>query len=117
MTSWVDTEEMPRAKRQIQNLLFLIVFSPELISKTRLGLHGPAKGRGCGSGWSRFLDRLFIQGTKSGSNGVMRKKPNTPILQYSNTPGEVSSRGSEPKSTFLRGVLFTKCGPKRLQGL
>jgi hypothetical protein len=25
MTSWTDTEEMPRAKRQTQNLLFLII--------------------------------------------------------------------------------------------
>jgi hypothetical protein len=24
MTSWVDTDEMPRARRQIQNLLFLM---------------------------------------------------------------------------------------------
>jgi hypothetical protein len=36
MTSWVDTEEMPRAKRQIQNFLFLI---DPLCSHSTLLLH------------------------------------------------------------------------------
>jgi hypothetical protein len=45
------------------------------------------------------LHRLFVGRIRS--NGVMRLKPNTPLLQYSNTPFMLSA-----KQVTLWRVLF-----------